>query len=486
MGFPLSTFQQLAGLCKNEHYIRGEFDRFWLIAIIVHDLSDDSFKMHIKDNFVHLHNVTEEHFAFITFVNPPTSWSSAHRGWMETRERLSAGDNCEDAEFIHALKKRLDLPDGPCIVLTDNLLSNKFVVLSTSKEEIIPQMQALSVRVNSCSAPFPINDSGFISFLSTLGLSFEEQTDGDSLAKIIADLVAVRSLSGAGAAQDSIAQKTQKKDSGKHVQEAIGQLWQLVKDLRKLDNEEQTLDKLERFSDYLAFILGELRSDDRTSTKYSLDLKEFEGLESPSRSYLLNYNRLLPFYFTPEHYTSYNFLNIDLFSSNDFSSDYSPLGNYLGKAIEEEMNASLIQYVRSLMGVHMPEFYRLYEQDHDRCEIQTGQRPIYLNWKGKKLSNSAYSDRSILIGEIGCILDVLSHDSEMSAQMGRLCEDAFIDRTKTFARMRNKACHTGIFSRNEFEMMFNHFRNVQMWDLPTMMLLKKNIRDKRDSSLYNK
>ena len=468
MGFPLSTFQQLAGLCKDVPYIRRKFEQFRLIAIIVHDPSDDSFKRHIKYNFEHLHTVTDEHFAFITFINPPTSWSSAHRGWMETRERLSAGDNCEDAEFVHVLKKRLDLPDGPCIVLTDNLLSDRYVILTTSKEEVIPQMHALSVRVNSCSAPFPINDRGFISFLSTLGQSFEEQTDGESLAKNIADLVAVRSLSGAGAAKDRLALQMQVEETGIYVQERISQLRQTVEDLRKLNNEEQTLDQLEKFSDYLALVLGEIRSDDRINTEYSLDLKEFEGLESPSRNYLSYYNRLLPLYFRPEHYTSYNFLDIDIFSSDDFSLDYSPLGNYLGKAIEEEMNASIVQKIRSLKGVHMPDFYRKYEKGV-KCCISTPKKRIYLNRKGQRHSESTFSDLSVPIGDVGYILDVCAQ-RQMPLP---LIEEAFIDRTKKLAILRNQACHTGLFTLNTFDTMYSVFQEAKERDIPRMIQIKK-------------
>ena len=166
MGFPLSTFQQLAGLCNEEPYIRQTFDNFKLIGIIVHNPDDDAFLRQIKYSFEHLHEVTGKAFAFITFINPPYGWSMAHRGWMETRERLSAGDGCEDAEFIQILQRKLDLPDGPCLILTENLLSNRYVILPTSRRDIIHQMEVIGDYTYASTGRFPITDSSVLSFLS--------------------------------------------------------------------------------------------------------------------------------------------------------------------------------------------------------------------------------------------------------------------------------------------------------------------------------
>lgn len=476
MGFPLSTFQQLAGLCKDEPYIRKTFDNFRLVAVIVHDPSDGGFKKHIKYNFEHLHEVTGEHFAFISFINPPLRWSNAHRGWMETRERISAGANCEDAEFVNALKERLDLPDGPSIVLTDNLLSDKYVILPTSRETVLPQMENLGVWINSCAARIPLNDSGFITFLSQLGQSFEEQTeDGESLAKNIADLVAVRSLSGAGAAPDRIARQIQKEESRRYVQDVLNKLRKLVEDLRESNNEEQTLAQLEKFSDYLALILGEIGGDSHTDIEYSLNLLDYKGFEPLSNYYLSNYNRLLSFYF-PSNWNDRHNLNFDFLLSDDFNLDYSPLGNYLGKAIEEEMNASVVQLIRSLLGVRMPEYYRKYEDGFDNCRVTTPQRDIILNRRGRWQGNY-YADHSIQLGEIGFILNQFAQHPLFQQPMGRICEDGFIKMTRQLANLRNAACHTGLFTLNTFISMHSAFQEGMIQYLPLMLDTKNAMRN---------
>ena len=493
MGFPLSTFQQLAGLCKEEPYIRQTFDDFKLTGIIVHDPYDDAFRRHIKYSFEHLHEVTGKAFAFITFINPPHKWSMAHRGWMETRGRLSAGDGCEDADFIQILQQKLDLPDGPCLILTENLLSNRYVILPTSQGDITYQMKEIGDYTNASSGRFPITDPSFLSFLSRLGSAYEEQTrNGEPLAKNIADIVAVRALTGAGAFQDRFARQMQKDDAHTYVRQELLSLWHKFEKQKELNDDNQSQDQLDYFSDYLAYILT---SPKRVFTaesslsrhapgfnithhsRYALVDDVFKGMEPISRNYLLNYNRLLPVYFGDNGINQLYELGID---PSIFKSDFSPLGNYLGKTIEEEMNASIVQQVRSLMGVHMPEFYRKYEADlNDRCEVATKQKTLFLNKRGKKLSAYDYTDRSLPMGEVLCVLRALDADDNVDSRKTLSMWRDSIDRIDQFARLRNDACHPGIFELKDFDKMYKGFIDTQKYDLPTMFHIKESLRPRR-------
>ena len=493
MGFPLSTFQQLAGLCKEEPYIRQTFDDFKLIGIIVHDPDDDAFLRQIKYSFEHLHEVTGKAFAFITFINPPYGWSRAHQGWMETRERLSAGDGCEDAEFIQILQRRLDLPEGPCLILTENLLSNRYVILPTSQGSIIHQMEEIGYYTNASTGRFPITDSSFLSFLSRLGSAYEEQTrNGESLAKNIADMVAVRALTGAGAVQDRFARQIQKDEAQIYVKNELLSLWNELERHKDPNDVNQSQDQLDSFSDYLASIIGSFQRtgfNDYHHSRYTRGLivshhseyalvdDVFRRMEPISLNYILNYNRLLPVYFEDNGNNQLHKLGID---PSMFNSDFSPLGNYLGKAIEEEMNASIVQQVRSLMGVHMPEFYRKYEEAlNDRCEVPTRQKTLFLNWRGKKLSASDYTDRSLPIGEVLCVLRALDADNNADSRAPLSIWKNSIDRIDRLAVLRNRACHPGIFAQKDFDEMYKSFLETKDQDLPKMFRIKESLRQLR-------
>ena len=48
MGFPLSTFQQLSGLCRNKHEAKDTFSRYKVVAVLVHDPDDREFQRKMK------------------------------------------------------------------------------------------------------------------------------------------------------------------------------------------------------------------------------------------------------------------------------------------------------------------------------------------------------------------------------------------------------------------------------------------------------
>ena len=102
MGFPLSTFQQLAGLCKDEYDARETFSKYKVIAVVVHDPDDKSFKRRMKFSFERLHETTGRDFAFITFINPSENWKQEHQDWMMDRELFAVGEGCDDPAFFHA------------------------------------------------------------------------------------------------------------------------------------------------------------------------------------------------------------------------------------------------------------------------------------------------------------------------------------------------------------------------------------------------
>lgn len=501
MGFPLSTFQQLSLLCREEPFIRQTFERYRMTAVIVHDPSDDSFRRQVKYSFEYLHEVTGEGFAFITFINPPARWAQAHTNWMDLREQLSVGNGLDDDGFVQALRRRLDLPDGPSLVLSDGLLSNRYVILPSSHDEVISQMEDIGEFVNSRPGRFPVDSPEFLAFLSDLGPAFAECTvDGASLAKNIADLAAVRALTGAGAARDRMARQVQVSDAHQYVRDELRSLWEDLKQWRKTGAGDDTDGIMDRLSDYLAQIVdtarignprhpnahaGRRRQDieDSDYDCYSLTQADTYEMEPLTRTYLSYYNMLLPLYLGTDIYGRSSKVDMELITPAGLISDFSPLGSYLGKAVEEEMNASLVQRARQLMGVHMPHFYRRFEETlNDRCEVRTNQKRIYLNWRGRRLSATDFADRSLPIGEVLCVLRELAADEDKGRMMGQFCDEASIERADSFARLRNAACHTGLFGRDGFDRMYNSFRELRRLDFPGMFRLKSCLRNTPERS----
>ena len=495
MGFPLSTFQQLSRLCQNEPFIKRVFNDFKLTAIIVHDPTDDDFRREIKYSFEHLHEITGNDFAFLSFINPPARWAAAHTDWMNLRETLSGGDGFDDIDFVLALQRRLLLPKDPCLVLTSDLLLDKYVILPTAKDYVVSHLESISEFAHSTLGNIPIDSQEFINFLSKLGPAFIERTeDRNSLAKNIADLVAVRALTGAGATRRySQAREAQIEEAYSYVKAELRSLWNSIIEARSEGDPDKGSNLLDKFSDYLAQVIcvaeqyGHRDPQEHMISQrqvfmplermYALSLSDFKGVEDTTLTYLLNYNRILPVYTCSDLNRRFQGIDLEYLSPEGFKLDFSPLGTFLGKAMEEEINASLVQRVRQIMGVHMPRYYRKYEDGlNDSCSVKTERKDIELNKKGKWLSDTDYTDRSYPMGEVLCVLREIAKDESKAFQMGVFCRELFINTADGFVRSRNASCHPGLFDRSAFNTMFEKFQVLSESFLPQMNNIKESLR----------
>ena len=494
MGFPLSTLRQLADLCREKPFIRETFDRYRVVAVVVHGPGPGGkrFKRTIKDNFERLHETTGSSFAFISFIDPPREWKARHRNWIEDRERLAAGEGCEDEDFFRALQGRFDLPDAPCLILTDNLLSNDYLILLSSPEKVVSQMEAIGQYALAREGRFPVCGDGFIRFATTLGaVSSHHISDGESLAGDIAALLAIRSLDGKGTVPDRFAQEDQRDLARTIVRRELNSL----RDARLRTNEmdgDQAQKALDRQSDYLALVAQKEQSckpSCRSSSKYPIKnitvenddiwpscdgmysfmvpVDVFRKMEPLSQFFIKNYLILLPVCFgQPSPFGEY----FDPYTSilQNEGVDFAPLGNYLGKAVEEEVNASVIQLVRRTLGVGMPAFFRRYEDDLDDCTVITKNKSIHFNLKGRQLDESVWQDRTIPLGDSVFAIRTIIQKEHLRDALGTFGDEDYLNNANWFARHRNQACHNGMFDLESFKEMyrlFSRLMNSYMMDI---------------------
>ena len=499
MGFPLSTFQQLSRLCRDEYDVRESFSRYKAVAVVVHDPADRSFKRTMKYAFERLHETTGPDFAFITFIDPPQNWKRAHMDWMEVRERLSAGEGCDDPAFFRALQDRLELPDSPCLILTDDLLSERYAILPTSEHTFVGQLEAVGQFSMAQERRFPADGPEFISFLESLGSVWQEQTsNGRSLAANIADLVAVPALTGKGAARDRMARMAQMSEAEKHVRETLRTLRSELGFARNRNDGDEDCkeDKaLDRLSDYMTLIAGVAGTETfvrpygpstrfRASEwrperdEFAIFKADCRGMERFSWNCLTNYNRLLPLYFAPDRIREVSPVDLDYLTDGPFETDYSPLGNFLGKAVEEEVNASLVQQLRAMLGVVMPDHYRLYEEglDDNRCVVPTKNKPIRFNQKGKPVGQNVFADRTVPIGDVVYATRFMRDRRDQGPALGFFGDEGYLDSLYWFSRCRNDACHNNMFSEEAFLEIHRRFQDILYGYLPKMVSLKRRLR----------
>jgi len=122
--------------------------------------------------------------------------------------------------------------------------------------------------------------------------------------------------------------------------------------------------------------------------------------------------------------------------------DYSALGLYIGKFVEQEINSSVVQIMRAFRGVPMPEFYckRYFLRI---SPVETERQRIYLNsWKDV---NDRYSLKTISLGDALCALEVLkTEDNEgFFDNYPWLSNEDFLNAWSELSKFRNKMAHIG-------------------------------------------
>ena len=498
MGFPLSTFQHLAGLCRDEQDARFRFSRYKVVAVVVSDPDDKSFKRKMKSSFERLHVTTGPQFAFITFIDPSENWKQEHRDWMEDRERLAAGEGCDDPAFFHALQDQLELPDSPCLVLTDDLRSSSYFVLVTSEDRFVEQMEEIGRFAESKEGRFPVQGPEFTSFIQTLGTVWVQRTaDGRSLAANVADLVAIPALTGKGAVRDRMAREDQRTGAQEYVRQKLHNLQEELGQARAGMDEEVAAGILSRLSDYMALIAREARiippyadvdpvgvrrewggSPFGSMSDFLIRKADCRGMEGFSWNCMKNYNHLLPLYFNPEMAYARSRVDLDYLAAEPILMDYSSLGICFCKAVEEEVNASVVQRLRGILGVGMPKYYRLFQDglEDPECRVHTKGKIVKFNQKGSPAGEGEFSDRTIPLGDFVYATQSLVENREAGPLLGNFGMEGFLQDVYWFARRRNEACHNSLFDGERFIEMHHRFTEILNRYLPGMVSLKRRLR----------
>lgn len=490
MGFPLSRFYHLARLCENH---TQEFAPFKLVAIVVPGSTNNSVRREIQYHFTRLHEITGEAMAFIAFCEPPRAWKHQHQHWMEIKESLSAGvDEHGDSLFLRNLQDRLCLPDDTCLLLTNDLLSDKYLVIQTDSGSIVSQLEELGQYANRPNSIVSTGDDTFLSFLDTLGSVYEESTsNGKSLAENIAILSAVKNLESPFLGDKADAWV------GGEIKRLYGVYQRAVLEEESADGETINA-ALEAYSNYLIYVLRVIlerpdeffdspgrrprrrqerclgRLDDFFDcpgrSSLGIDIMDIYPWEEVSKDYIFSYNTV-----------AYSFLDLSqLFPMmrpkrfiHEIPKDYSPLGCYLGKIVEEEINASLVQYLRNLMGIRMPEFYRVYDRNSETCVVKTPEK-VYLNNYRQNYGNSAdpVPDKIITVGQVVKVIETMA-SGPYSFDPSILPQEDFLNPIRDFTLLRNRAGHAGeVFGLKDAKTAHDTFKNLVSKIFPTLMDLK--------------
>lgn len=155
--------------------------------------------------------------------------------------------------------------------------------------------------------------------------------------------------------------------------------------------------------------------------------------------------------------------------------DFSALGMYIGKFVEQEINSSVVQIMREFRGVEMPRYYCKKCPGYVKS-VQTQYKNISLNSPNKD-SEDYYALQTIPLGEAYVALDILKAEDDWGFfdNYPWLDDNDFLEAWLMLSRFRNKMAHIGeIIDADTLEDNFEYFLTFLEY-LPYMIEAKKQL-----------
>jgi len=125
--------------------------------------------------------------------------------------------------------------------------------------------------------------------------------------------------------------------------------------------------------------------------------------------------------------------------------DYSALGMYMGKFVEQEINSSVVQIMRAFCGIEMPEYYCKFCPDFDiDADVEYKNKRIRLN-EHKDPQAPIKALRSISLGDAYYALKQLKEEEEdgFFDDYPWLYDKKFLESWRRLFNYRNRMAHIG-------------------------------------------
>lgn len=157
--------------------------------------------------------------------------------------------------------------------------------------------------------------------------------------------------------------------------------------------------------------------------------------------------------------------------------DFSALGMYIGKFVEQEINSSVVQLMRFFCGIDMPHYYcKRYPQYDVDADVKFKNKTVRLN-EQKPGNKDLDSLKTIPLGDAYYALQQLKEEDEdgFFNQYPWLSDTIFLEAWRRLFRFRNRMAHIGeiidVDILKENYMFFQRFLDY----MPQILNLKKEL-----------
>lgn len=378
MGAPISSFKVFHELARNgkSSWQYERLKQFRLFSFILHSpTKHKDFHNYLEEN-LHLLDARTRggSLIFFTLVKPTDDFKriverqKQYRGYIEELKALEEGIGVgynEDAS-VFVLSKDLGIPESalPCIVVTNDFIDGNVVWFSTNKRtlgEDLSELHSAAEFENDNVLISAVRSNPKFNIVSTLEKSF---------AQILSEAFSLNASKTDG--------NVDIQGSENVAKDKIRSLLQEVKEIKlqvqtpnntlnqNIDIEENEI--LVSYEDMMTKILSQILA------KYEISRPNFElnpykqFLEPKSFEFLLSGYKVLRLFETETDF--------------DFSSAVMPLA----KVLENEINHSIVQWLREKLNIRLPEYYYQYQPSFngnsliDRTDLNERDRETG-NWK---------------------------------------------------------------------------------------------------------
>lgn len=156
--------------------------------------------------------------------------------------------------------------------------------------------------------------------------------------------------------------------------------------------------------------------------------------------------------------------------------DYSALGLYIGKFVEQEINSSVVQIMRNFCGIEMPEYYCKRDPDFGfDADVKVGKKNIRLNEQVR--GGGLTSLKTIPSGDAYYALEELKREDEdgFFSKYPWLYDRIFLEAWRNLFDFRNKTAHIGeIINEEKLKKNFEYFLRFLRY-MPDILEAKKEL-----------
>lgn len=159
--------------------------------------------------------------------------------------------------------------------------------------------------------------------------------------------------------------------------------------------------------------------------------------------------------------------------------DFSALGMYIGKFVEQEINSSVVQIMRYSCGIDMPDYYCKWDPTvrYTVGLLKSDRKTIRLNEHNNNFPKDTFALKPIPLGEALWALEYLldEDDSGFFEDYPWLSDEKFIEAWRNLGRFRNRVAHTGeIIDADSLKEGYLYFTRFLEY-MPQMLEVKKEM-----------